>query len=73
MGDSFDTTNFHHEVNDEVDEDRADRIGADRGMDIDVVGNEADVDSDELVKYWDLNMRRQAGEVNHEIMQIAGA
>ena len=41
-------------------------------MDIDVVEKDEDVDFDELVKHWDLNMKRQADEVNYEIMKIVG-
>ena len=71
-GDAFDTTDFHHEVNDEIDKDRADRIAIDPGMDIDVVEKDDDVDVDKLVKHWDFNTERQADEVNNEIMQIVG-
>ena len=41
-------------------------------MDIDVVEKDEDVDSDELVKHRDFTMKRQADEVNNEIMQIVG-
>ena len=71
-GDAFDTSDFHHKANDEVGRDRADRIGADPDMEIDAIENGADVDFNELVKHRDLNMRRQADEVNHDIMQIVG-
>ena len=69
-GDAFDTTDFHHEVNDEIDKDRADRFAIDPGMDIDVVEKDEDVDFDELVKHWDLNTKRQVDEVDNKIMQI---
>ena len=71
-GDAFDTTDLHHEVNDEIDKNRADRIAIDPSMDIDVVEKDEDVDLDELVKHWDLDMKRQADEVKNEIMQIVG-
>ena len=67
-GDAFDTTDFHQEVNDEIDKDRADRTAIDPGMDIDAVDKVEDVDFDDLVKHWDLNTKRQAGEVNNDIM-----
>ena len=41
-------------------------------MDIDVVEKDEDVDVDELVRHRDLSMKRQADEVNNEIMQIVG-
>ena len=59
-------------VNDEIDMDRADCIAIDLGMDIGIVEKDEDDDFDELVKHFDLNMRRQADEVNHEIMQMIG-
>ena len=37
-----------------------------------MIENDADVDFGELVKHWDSNVRRQADEVNHEIMQTVG-
>ena len=71
-GDAFDTTDFYHEVNDDIDKDRADRIAFNPGMDIDVVEKDEDVDFGELVRHWDLNTKRKTDEVNNEIMQSVG-
>ena len=57
-GDAFDATDIHHEVNDEIDKDRADCIAIDPGMDIDLVEKDEDVDFDELVKHWDDRLTR---------------
>ena len=51
-GDPFDAADFHRAVNDAVDRERADHIGADLGIDVDVVEADADIDFDELVKHW---------------------
>ena len=73
MGDAFDAADFHREASDDVGRKRADRIGADPGMDIDVVEADAGIDVDELVQHWDWKAKRQADDVDHEIMQIVGA
>ena len=60
-GDDFDASDFHREVNAEVDQENAVCIDADPGMDVDVV--EADVDFDHLFRHWELNMKRQVDVV----------
>ena len=74
-GDPFDTTDFHDEVNVDIDQ----RAAAEGGMDIDIIEAsgaavaDGDVSFAEYLDCYDHQLQQEARQVNGEILEIVGS